>query len=201
MVTTVAGRAGEATDAEVIGESWRAPQQFGVLYDRYAGLLYGYACQRVGRAAAEDVVADTFLAAFSQRHRYDLARSSARAWLFGILTNKIARRARAEQIHYRAHARIWQAPVVDGVDERVVEQVTAGAQRARLAAALGGLRRDDRHVLLLVAWAQLSYQEVAHAMGIPVGTVGSRLNRARRKVRQVLADGSDEAEMETEMNS
>jgi RNA polymerase sigma-70 factor (ECF subfamily) len=82
-------------------------------------------------------------------------------------------------------------PVVDAVDERVVEQVTARAQRARLATALCRLSRADRNVLLLVAWGQLSYDEVAEAMSIPVGTVRSRLNRARRKVREALTDGTD----------
>lgn len=194
MVTTVTGRAGDATDSEIIQESWQAPEQFGTLYHRYATVLYGYAYQRVGQSAAEDLVADTFLAAFDQRRRYDLAHSNARPWLFGILTNKIARRGRAERTHYRAYARAWQAPVEDAPDERVAEQVTAGAQRARLAAALCRLRRDDRHVLLLVAWGQLSYEEVAEAMNIPVGTVRSRLNRARHQVREALADATDEAE-------
>src|SRR4029450_5373713 len=133
------------------------------------------------RAEAEDLVAETFLAAFAQRHRYDLKRSSAKPWLFGILTNKIARHGRSERIHYRGYARSWQAPVGDGIDERIVQQVTARAQRARLATALYRLSRADRNVLLLVAWGQLSYDEVAEAMKIPVGTVRSRLNRARRK--------------------
>ena len=191
MVTAVAERAGEAMDSEIIRGSWQAPDRFGELYHRYATVLYGYACQRVGTAEAEDLVAETFLAAFAQRHRYDLKRSSAKPWLFGILTNKIARHGRSERIHYRGYARSWQAPVVDGVDERIVEQVTARAQRARLATALCRLSRADRSVLLLVAWGQLSYDEVAEAMSIPVGTVRSRLNRARRKVREALDDGTD----------
>ncbi|MBO0871299.1 MAG: RNA polymerase sigma factor [Micromonosporaceae bacterium] len=187
MVTAVTGRAGEASDAEVIQQSWQTPDSFSALYDRYANLLYGYAYQRVGQIA-EDLVADVFLAAFAQRHRYDVAHSSARPWLFGILTNKIARRGRVERAHYRAYARAWQAPVTDGVDQLVAERVSAQAHRAHLAAALCRLRPGDRNVLLLVAWGQLRYEEVAQAMGIPVGTVRSRLNRARRIVRQALTD-------------
>lgn len=187
MVTALAaGPVGEATDAEVIRASWQSPDWFGTLYDRYVGVLYGYACLRVGQGSAEDVVADTFLAAFAQRHGYDLTRGSARPWLFGILTNKIAERGRTEKIHYRAYARAWQNPVVDGIADRVADQVTAQAQRGRLAAALCRLNAADRHVLLLVAWGQLSYDEVAQALGIPPGTVASRLNRARRKVRAAL---------------
>ena len=180
------GRVEKATDAEIIRQSRQSPQRFGEIYDRYASVLYGYACLRVGRGPAEDVVADTFLAAFAQRHKYDLARTSARPWLFGILTNKIAERSRSEKIHYRAYARAWQNPVLDGIADQVADQVTAQAQRARLAAALSRLNAADRHVLLLVAWAQLSYVEVAQALRIPPGTVASRLNRSRRKVRAAL---------------
>ncbi len=189
MVTALAaGRVGEVTDAEIIRASWHSPDRFGALYDRYAMVLYGYACLRVGRSCADDVVADTFLAAFAQRQTYDVARSSARPWLFGILTNKIAERSRAEKIHYRAYARAWQNPVVEGIADRVADQVTAQAQRGRLVAALRRLSAGDRHVLLLFAWGQLSYDEVAQALRIPAGTVASRLNRARRKVRAALDD-------------
>jgi RNA polymerase sigma factor (sigma-70 family) len=68
----------------------------------------------------------------------------------------------------------------------VAAQVTAAAVRARLSAALSRLSRGDRDVLLLVAWCDFSYEEVAAALGIPLGTVRSRLNRARRKVRDAL---------------
>lgn len=187
MVAGVAVRlVGEGTDAELIRASWHNPDCFGALYDRYAPMLYGYAALRIGPGPAEDVVADMFLAAFAQRQRYDLTRTSARPWLFGILTNKIAERGRTERIHYRAYARAWQSPVVDGIADRIDDQVTAQAERGRLAAALSRLKPADRHVLLLVAWGDLSYDEVAQALGIPVGTVASRMHRARRRVRMAL---------------
>jgi RNA polymerase sigma factor (sigma-70 family) len=186
VTAVAAGRVEELTDTEIIRASWRDPDRFGALYDRYAGPLYGYACLRVGRATAEDVVADTFLAAFAQRRRYDLSRRDARPWLFGILSNKISDRGRAERIHYRAHARAWQSPVPENLADRVADRVTAESQRGRLAMALSRLNPADRHVLLLVAWGQLTYDEVAQALGIPAGTVASRLNRARRKVRAAL---------------
>src|SRR5262245_36083785 len=106
MVAPVAaGPVVAGTDAEVIRASWQVPEEVGALHDRHVAARYRYAAQRVGPAAAEDVVAETFLAAFAQRHRYDLARADARPWLFGILTNKIARWARTEQGHLRAYAR------------------------------------------------------------------------------------------------
>jgi len=185
---TVATITASSSDAEVIEASLRVPERFGELYDRYAAMLYGYACQRVGTTAAEDLVADTFLDAFSQRQRYDLARADARPWLYGILANKISRRGRTEKIHYRAIARAWQAPTVEGLAERVADQVSAQAQRGVLAAALCRLSKADRNVLLLVAWGQLSYVEVAQALDLPLGTVRSRLHRARRTVRAALAE-------------
>jgi RNA polymerase sigma-70 factor (ECF subfamily) len=77
---------------------------------------------------------------------------------------------------------------VEGPAERVAAGVTASASRPALVEALSGLARRDLDVLLLVAWGDLAYEEVARALGIPVGTVRSRLNRARRKVRAALGD-------------
>jgi RNA polymerase sigma factor (sigma-70 family) len=180
--------AGEAVDADVIRASWTDPDRFAALYDRYAAQLYRYAYQRVGPQAAEDVVADTFLAAFGQRTSYDLARPDARPWLYGILTRKLARHHRTERADYRALSKAVPDGVVDGPADRVAARVTAAAARAQLAAALARLSAADRDVLLLFAWGQLSYDEIAAALHIPPGTVRSRLNRARRKVREALGD-------------
>ncbi|WP_203785108.1 RNA polymerase sigma factor [Paractinoplanes rishiriensis] len=162
------------------------PDRFATLYDRYAGALYRYAHQRVGPQAAQDVVAETFLAAFQRRTAYDANRPEARPWLFGILTRKLARYRRSERADYRALSRSSVDTTIDGPADVVAERVTAHAARAALGAALAGLPARDRDVLLLVAWGELSYEEVAAALGIPVGTVRSRLNRARRKVKESL---------------
>jgi RNA polymerase sigma factor (sigma-70 family) len=183
-VTPVAGEA----DATVIRESWTNPDRFAALYDRYAVQLYRYAYQRVGPQVAEDVVADTFLAAFGQRASYDLARPDARPWLFGILTRKLARHHRRERADYRALSRAAPDAVVDGPAERVAARVAAAAAGTQLASALARLSTADRDVLLLFAWGQLRYDEIATALQIPLGTVRSRLNRARRKVREALGD-------------
>src|SRR2546430_5474016 len=173
-------------DATVIEASWDDADRFAALYDRYAAQLYRYAFQRVGASAAEDAVADTFLTAFQRRRSYDLARPDARPWLFGILTRKLARQHRTEKARFRALSRSAPDPTVDGPADRVAARVAADAARAPLAAALAGLSAGDRDVLLLVAWGGLSYDEVAAALKIPLGTVRSRLNRARRKVRAAL---------------
>jgi RNA polymerase sigma factor (sigma-70 family) len=183
------------TDAGVIDQSHHRPDIFAVLYDRYAAALYRYAARRLGPQAAEDAVADTFLSAFAHRHTYDARRPDARPWLFGILTHAIARHFRTEQARYRALTRVASEPTVDDSADRVAATVTASASRGRLAAALGELPPDDRDVLLLYAWAELSYEQIAQTLDIPVGTVRSRLHRVRRTLRRRF-DGRDPMSLE-----
>jgi RNA polymerase sigma factor (sigma-70 family) len=185
-VTAAPSEQAESSDAMVIEASIADADRFGVLYDRYAGALYRYAQRRVGPATAEDVVADTFVAAFRQRSKYDLRRPDARPWLFGILTRELAHSRRGEVRRYRALARAAPDPVTEAPAERVVDAVAAGALRPRLAAALATVSTRDRDVLLLIAWGDLTYEEVAGALGIPIGTVRSRLHRARSHLRAAL---------------
>ncbi|MET7387161.1 RNA polymerase sigma factor [Streptomyces sp. NPDC005529] len=179
---------GDERDGHVIAQSLEHPELFARLYDRYAPDIHRYAARRLGDHAADDVTADTFLTAFRVRARYDASRASARPWLYGIAAHLIGKQRRKEVRGLRALARTGHDPVAAGWVEDTADLV---ADRAPLADALAALSAADRHVLLLVAWADLPYQEVAEALGIPVGTVRSRLNRARRKVRAAL--GADPA--------
>jgi RNA polymerase sigma factor (sigma-70 family) len=176
------------TDAAVIGRSRHEPEAFALLYDRHAAALHRYVARRLGDGAADDVVAECFLAAFGRRDRYDLGRADARPWLYGIAANVIGKHRRAEVRLLRALARTGADPVAECHADRVDSQVAAAALHRRLAAVLAGLAAGDREVLLLIAWADLSYAEVAQALKIPVGTVRSRLSRARRQVRAGLAE-------------
>ncbi|QKW34234.1 sigma-70 family RNA polymerase sigma factor [Actinomadura sp. NAK00032] len=176
-------------DAGLIERSLREPEVFATLYDRHAPAVHRYVRRRLGDQAADDVVAETFLAAFRRRARYDPARPDALPWLYGIAANLVGKHRRSETRMLRALARTGTDPVTDpmeGADARV----SASASSRELAGALAGLSARDRDVLLLVAWADLSYQQVAEALSIPLGTVRSRLNRARRKVREALG-GAD----------
>ncbi|SCE67248.1 RNA polymerase sigma-70 factor, ECF subfamily [Micromonospora viridifaciens] len=180
---------GALDDATVLRASGEDPELFAVLYDRYAEQLFQYAQRRLGPDAAQDVVAETFLAAFRHRARYDSGRPLARPWLFGILVKEIARHRRKERAYLKAVA---SAPrdVVDGPAERVGDEVLAWASRASVAAALLALSARERELLLLIAWSELSYEEAAEVLGLPIGTVRSRLSRARQKVRRQLAEGA-----------
>ncbi|MGP3936130.1 RNA polymerase sigma factor [Nonomuraea sp. KM88] len=183
MITQPAvGRA----DSELVSASWANPEAFAELFDRYSAMLYRYVAKRLGPGPAEDLVGETFLVAFSRRKSYDLAYQDARPWLFGILTKLIARHHRTEKARYRALLRAPADSDVESPADRVTTEVTAQAARADLAGALAALPAKDRDVLLLIAWGDLTYEEAGRALGIPIGTVRSRLNRGRRKVRAAL---------------
>jgi RNA polymerase sigma factor (sigma-70 family) len=180
-------------DAAIIELSWREPERFAVLFDRHAPRIHRYAARRIGREAADDLVAETFLAAFAKRRRYDSAYRDAGPWLYGIATNLVGQHRRDEARQFR----IRQAAIPDldvpGHDERVAADVTASSVHGLLAAALAGLAGGDRDVVVLIAWEQLTYEETARALAIPVGTVRSRLNRARASLRHALA-GTDRSD-------
>ncbi|MFC4592471.1 RNA polymerase sigma factor [Sphaerisporangium corydalis] len=177
-------------DSELIAESRTRPDAFAALFDRYSGMLYRYVSRRLGPEVAEDLVGETFLIAFRRRDHYDLTHPDARPWLFGIVTKLVARHHRTEAARYRALMRAPVEHTTESPADRVASGVTATASRPLLAPALAGLAKGDRDVLLLIAWGDLSYEEVAEALGIPIGTVRSRLNRARRKVRAALGDSN-----------
>jgi len=175
-----------ATDAAVIEQSWAAPERFETIFRRYFGQVHRYLAARVGGRIADDLAAEVFTVAFAQRQRYDLARDCARPWLYGIATNLVGSYRRREQRRYRALARMDARGVAPSDEDLVAERVSAAAAGPALAAALAGLGSGDRDVLLLVAVAGLDNQEVAVSLGIPYGTVCSRLSRARSRLRESL---------------
>ena len=180
------GACADADDATVIGLSRHEPEHFTVLFRRHAPHIQRYVVRRLGQDAADDIVAETFLLAFRQRDSYDQARADARPWLYGIATNLIGRHRRAEIRLYRALARTGADPVMEPFTDRVDDQVSAGTASRRLAVGLARLPDQLRDTLLLVAWSGLSYEEAATALGVPVGTVRSRMSRARSKLRRTL---------------
>ncbi|MEU7859884.1 RNA polymerase sigma factor [Nonomuraea sp. NPDC049141] len=180
------GLADDRDDSSIIEASLRTPGCFAALFDRHAAALHRYAARRLGLDQAEDVVAEAFTRAFETRHRYEFGRTEALPWLYGITTNVIGLHRRAEMRGYRALARTGEDPVVAAFDERVAARVSASATRQHLAAALARLGRGERDVLLLIAWGDLTYEETAQALRVPIGTVRSRLSRARRKVARAL---------------
>jgi RNA polymerase sigma-70 factor (ECF subfamily) len=167
------------------------PDAVAVLFDRHAAQVLRYCARRVGPDRAEDIVAEVFLVVARRRDRID-AGAAALPWLYGIATNVLRAHRRAELRAYRALERTGVDPlggatgIVDGHDTRAVERVDAAATSRRIAGALARLPRTQRDVLLLYAVAELSYAEIAQALGIPLGSVQSSLHRARTRLRQAL---------------
>lgn len=179
----------DRTDAQLVTSSEETPQDFTLLFDRHAIAIHRYVARRLGSSEAEDLVGQTFLIAFESRHRYRESSAGALPWLYGIATNLIRRRRREEVRQYRAYSRSDPAGLVDHADSlstEVAARVDAESASRALAGVLAGLRRTDRDVVLLYAWEDLSYPEIADALNIPVGTVASRLHRARRILRKTL---------------
>jgi RNA polymerase sigma factor (sigma-70 family) len=173
-------------DGEAISASLAQPSAFEAVFDRHFAAVHRFVRRRVGLAIADDVASETFVRAFAGRARFDTRRTSALPWLLGIAVNLISRHYRDEERQLRAYARTGVDPVL-GNEEAADTRLDAAASKQRLAAALADLRAEERDVLLLHAWAELGYDEIAEALGIPVGTVRSRLSRARAHVRERLA--------------
>jgi len=173
------------SDAEVIGRSLVEPEAFGLIYDRHAAALLRFLGRRAGAKVAEGLVGELFRIAFERRKTFDASRASALPWLYGIGSNLLLKHRRGEARRLRANARL--AASLEATDRRA----TAAALDARLlfprvAHAIEALPDDEREALLLFAWEELPYQSVAEALEVPVGTVRSRLNRARAHPRELL---------------
>jgi hypothetical protein len=121
----------QISDAAIIERSLREPECFAAIFDRYYGVIHGYAARRLGPALADDVAAETFLIAFAARQKYDCSRPEARPWLFGIACNLIARHARAEVREYRALARACVPETAEGDPDRIEGRLDAQAYRGR----------------------------------------------------------------------
>lgn len=177
-----------SSDAEVIGRSLDEPEVFGLVYDRHAATVLRFLGRRVGPEAADGLLGELFRIAFERRGMFDPTRASALPWLYGIGSNLLLKHRRGEARRLRASARM----AADS--EAPATRAGAAALDARLllprvADAIEALPDGEREALLLFAWEDLSYQSVAEALDLPIGTVRSRLNRARAQLRELLEPG------------
>jgi RNA polymerase sigma-70 factor (ECF subfamily) len=174
-----------ATDADVIRRSREDPELFEVIFDRHFDVVRVYVQRRLGQADGEEVAATAFEWAFAHRDRFDDSTfSSARPWLIGIANNLVRRHVRQLEVR-RRHLPISIA-LDRSVPEPSLDGLVALEQRPVLRNALEALSLDDRETFLLVVLAELPYREVAQTLGVPVGTVRSRVSRARARLRELL---------------
>ena len=173
------------SDSDLVARSLEEPTAFEVIFDRHFGAVHTYLHRRAGRDLADDLAAETFALAFERRASCR-ATSTVLPWLYGIATNLLRHRRRAESRQLRAYAR-------NGVDRWAAYEDDAAGRvdglrlDARLARALAAMRTRERDALLLYALADLSYEEIASALEVPVGTVRTWLHRARRTAQRELA--------------
>jgi RNA polymerase sigma-70 factor (ECF subfamily) len=180
------------SDAEVIGRSLVEPEAFGLIYDRHAATVLRFLGRRVGASVAEGLVGELFRIAFERRKTFDASRASALPWLYGIGANLLLKHRRGEARRLRASARMAAGEAAD-------RRASAAALDARVlfprvASAIEALPDGEREALLLFAWEELSYQDVAEALELPIGTVRSRLNRARAHLRELLKPSGKDRE-------
>lgn len=179
-----------ASDDEIMAAVDGDPARFGEVFDRHYATIHAYLARRLGRSRADDLAGEVFRVAFGTRARFDPARGSVRAWLYGIANNVLRRHLRDGERAERAWARLAKT---GGVDEiaRVDDELDARLRLAVLQQALDRLLPADREALILFAVEQLTYSEIAAVMDTPVGTVRSRISRARSQVRDHLQPNAD----------
>ena len=172
------------TDSEIIQRSLQQPAAFAELFDRHARAVNAFATYRIGRHAAEDVLSETFLVAFRRRADFDTDVESAAPWLLGIASRLIRRHRSVEAKHWRSFAASVSQQdhsSLGGLDD-AMSRVDAEREVRSLKTRIAALAPKDRETLLLYAWQGLTYEEIAVALAVPVGTVRSRLNRVRTRL-------------------
>lgn len=191
------GRCGQVDDVElVVSSEGRGTVESGEgadlvewrrVYSDHAPDLYGFLVRRVGRDLAQDLLADTFVAAIGSVGTFDPNRGSMRTWLFGIASNLVRRHWRTEERRLRAVAREAAAPAtpIDPLltPAGVIDRVDAGSDVELLIAELGRLDETDRELLALTGWESMSSAEAGAALGMPAATARSRIRRARIRLR------------------
>ena len=170
------------TDAQLIRDSLDDPEAFVTVFRRHYDAVRAYAYRRAGASLADEIASEAFTRAFAARARFRPLHDSALPWLYGITTNLL-------RDHWRTERR-WLDHVAQLADEPAVAADGREAH-ADLLRRLADLPQIDREVLFLLAWADLSYQEIATALDVPVGTVRSRINRARRRLEERPGDTAE----------
>jgi RNA polymerase sigma factor (sigma-70 family) len=180
-------------DAACIARSVAEPSAFRVVFTRHHDRVHRYVASRTGPDAAHDIVSETFLQAFRHRHRFDASTGvDALPWLLGIATKLIARARGAEARWHRRRIAAMQlardpaSGVAAPEASAALDRIDAQQMRPELLAALGRLRRDERDALCACVLGGLTYEQAAASLGVPIGTIRSRVARARERLRHSL---------------
>jgi len=175
----------DQTDSDIIDASMYDPEVFAVIFDRHQVSIFRYLARRLGSVSAEDSTSEVFARAYEHRARFDQGRESARPWLFGIARNVLMNEQRRRATDRTTAVAEVHQELPDPADS-VAWAVDAQrfVAESGLGEAIAGLHGGIREVLFLYAFGELSYKEIADTLGIPLGTVQSRLGRARAALRE-----------------
>jgi RNA polymerase sigma factor (sigma-70 family) len=183
----------KTTDKQTDNEVWERasagdPGAFAQLYERHARAIYNYLFRGCADwALAEDLTSVVFLEAFRSRARVQMEPGKVLPWLYGVATNVLRNQRRSLRRHTQALRRLPPPEPVRGLVADVIDRLDAEREMRTLLGALDKLPYSDREVLALCVWSELSYEDAAVALGVPVGTVRSRLSRARARLRKLAA--------------
>jgi RNA polymerase sigma-70 factor (ECF subfamily) len=184
----------DQTDALIIERSVHAAEHFGVIFDRHVTEVHRYLSRRAGPDSAEGLVGEVFRIAFENRSRYLTNRGCALPWLYGIAANVLRQHLRGEHRRQRLVSKLTSEASRLETNRDDSDRLRAQGDLATVLDALGLLSDAEREAVLLYAWEDLSYEEIAVAQEVPVGTVRSRLNRARKRIRERISDGGQEGD-------
>jgi len=181
---------GVDSDVTAMRASVDDPERFAAIFDRNHRVVWTYLARLAGPDIADEVSGEVFLTAFARRAQFDAERGEVRSWLYGIASNMLRTRLRSEGRARRAFVRAAVIVMTEEPDPtNLVDDADQIAGEIEvLRGALEKLRRDDRELLVLFAWEERSYAQIAETLAIPIGTVRSRMSRARGRLRELLHD-------------
>ena len=162
---------------------------FGSLFERHANAVYTFCFRRTASwVEAEDAMADVFLVAWRRRGEVELADDSASVlpWLYAVALNVLRNRRRSAHRAARALARVDRSSSVDDFADDVLGRLADERTMRDILGVVESLPEHEQDVLAVCAWAGVGYEEGAIALGVPVGTVRSRLSRARAHLRELV---------------
>jgi RNA polymerase sigma-70 factor (ECF subfamily) len=171
-----------------------SPTAMTEIFRAHGPVIYNYCYRRTGSwSAAEDLTSTVFLEVWRSRRRSVETGGSILPWVYGVATNVCRNHQRSQRRRTQALGRLHLADVADAVvADEVVDQLDAGRRLRRVLERLAALPQTEQDVFLLVCWEELTYADTAVALGIPIGTVRSRLARVRRTLRDLEEQEHDD---------
>jgi RNA polymerase sigma-70 factor (ECF subfamily) len=169
------------------------PGALAALFDRYADRIYNHCFRHLADwAEAEDATSSVFLEVWRHRRRVQLHDGSALPWLYGVATNVCRNAGRSRRRYLRAVTSLPAPAAAPDHAEQVTDRLGSEARMRAVLAQIGALPAREQEVLGLVAWAGLSYEQAAAALDVPIGTVRSRLSRARARLTHLTEENDDD---------